>query len=176
LLVHLAERALAIPSRAAESVDLLETLRTSGGSIPSALGSAASQVLGRAARESLDALVTGAPVATTVDALRHLVARAGRLGVPLGLEPGDAAVRIESALGRVLGALGAGQTSTVVADSLDLLSLRSVLGAQPDLWAAQNAAARLWREGSPADRDVLVPLMRALDFAPSVFATRHERG
>ena len=33
---------------------------------------------------------------------------------------------------------------------------------QVDLWAAQNAAARLWRQGSREDRQTLAPLMSAL--------------
>jgi hypothetical protein len=176
LLIHFAGRALATPSKAATGVDFLETLHASGGSIPSTLEGVASQGLRGAARESLDALVTGGRVTTTIAALRDLVARAGRLGVPLGLDPGEAASRLESALDRVLGALRAGPTLALVTDGLDLLSLRLALGAQPDLWAVQNAAAHLWRAGSPADRDVLALLMRALGFAPAVFAAPQERG
>jgi hypothetical protein len=39
----------------------------------------------------------------------------------------------------------------------------------PDLWAAQNAAAELWRGGSAEDRTALASLMAALGFAPGSF-------
>jgi hypothetical protein len=63
-----------------------------------------------------------------------------------------------------------------VDDALALLTLGTVLEAPPELWAARNAAAHLWRGGSEADRDALGPLMAALGFAPAAFASPREKG
>jgi hypothetical protein len=181
LLAHLAGRSLAVPPSApgptvAAGRDFLESLRATGGSIPTALGISASHALGQAARERLAALGAGGAVAPAAEALRDLVARAGRLGLALGLEPEEIAPRLESALERVLGALRASSTAPGVADGLELLGLGTALGAPLDLWASQNAAVRLWREGSPADRAELAPLMTALGFAPDLDEPARERG
>ena len=61
-------------------------------------------------------------------------------------------------------------TTSATADALGLLALRHALDAPLDLWAAENAVARLWRQGSPEDRATLAPLMSALGFAPGALA------
>jgi hypothetical protein len=63
-----------------------------------------------------------------------------------------------------------------VTDGLALLALGTAFEASPDLWEAQNTVADLWREGSPGDREVLVPLMSALGFAPGALAAPREQG
>ena len=181
LLAYFAERALAAPARArerapADTPALLDTLCGSDGSIPLTLETAVRHLLTQRARDHLATLGAGGPVTAAVAGLRDLVARAGRLGITLGLEAGEAAPRIESALACGLVALRAGPTVAVVADVLGLLGLGTSLAALPDLWASQNAAARLWREGSPADREVLGPLMTALGFAPRALAGSREEG
>jgi alpha-amylase/alpha-mannosidase (GH57 family) len=77
--------------------------------------------------------------------------------------------------GRVLQTLQVGATTLAVTDGLDLLVLGASLDARADLWAAQSAAARLWHAGTPAEREVLAPLMTALGFAPAVFGSSSER-
>jgi alpha-amylase/alpha-mannosidase (GH57 family) len=181
LLARLAERWLASPTgapeqAAVEGADLLDALRSGGGSLSPTLAAEASRALTRAARAHLAALEAGGPVTAAAQGLRDLAARASRLGVALELEPRDAASRIESALGRVLERLGGGPTPAAVADGLDLLALGATLSPPLDLWASQNAAACLWRDGAAADRDVLAPLTAALGFAPGAFATSREGG
>ena len=133
-------------------------------------------LLARAAREELAALAAGGPVTAAAHRLRELVAETRSLGIPLGLAAEQVVPPIQSALGRVLEALRAATTATAVTDGLALLALGTVLEAPPDLWAAQNAVAGLWREGSPGDREVLAPLMSALGFAPGALAVPREQG
>jgi hypothetical protein len=129
----------------------------------------------RGVEEELTALAAGAPVVPAVNRIRALVAEARSLGIP-GLRPEWVAQTIEAALDRHLEALRAGATVRAVDDALALLTLGTVLEAPPELWAARNAAAHLWREGSEADRDALGPLMAALGFAPAAFASPREKG
>ena len=180
LAAHLAARALAAPpgahDRADRSPALLDTLLAREGPLPPGLGSAASSALTRVAREHLAALEADGPVPAAVRGIRDVIIQASRLGVALGLDPGEVAARIESALERVLGALRSGPTAVTVADGLDLLALGAAIDPRPDLWASQNAAAGLWRAGAPAHRDLLAPLMAALGFAPGAFGPAPERG
>lgn len=180
LLAYLAERALAAPRSDREPVSSdpapLDALRAEQGCLPPSLGVVVSHALRHAAREHLAALETSDPVTTSVQGLRDLAARAVQLDISLGLEPGEIAPRIESALERVIESLRAGPTSATVADVLDLLALGTALEARPDLWASQNAAARLWHESAPPDRERLAPLMVALGFAPGIFGSSRERG
>ena len=181
LLARLAERALATPEGAqgwgdAGSRRLLKELRLVEGPIPPALASVAHGLLARAAREELAGLAAGGPASAAAHRLRELVAEARSLGIPLGLAAGQVGPALQSALGRVLEALRAATTATAVADGLALVALGSALEAPADLWAAQNAAARLWREASPGDREMLAPLMSALGFAPGALAGPREQG
>ena len=63
----------------------------------------------------------------------------------------------------------------ILVNNAGILGGLSVLEMPLDLWEAQNAALRLWREGSQPDRDVLAPLMAALGFAPPALLTPRER-
>jgi hypothetical protein len=175
LLARLAEHALETPEGASTCVGaawrrLLDELRRVEGPIPSALASVARRLVARAASEELAVLEAAGPVTEAVDRIRALIAEARSLGIALELGSAEVALAIQSALGRVLGALRAGPTAAGVTDALALLGLGSDLEAPPDLWAAQNAVARLWREGSERAREALVPLMAALGFAPGAFA------
>jgi hypothetical protein len=140
------------------------------------LASVARRLLARAVSEELAVLAAGGPVTTAVNRIRELVAEARSLEITLGLGLEQVTLAIESALGRVLGALRAGPAATTVTDALALLVLGTELEAPPDLWAAQNVVARLWREGPQRDRDVLAPLMAALGFAPTAPASAGEKG
>ncbi len=82
----------------------------------------------------------------------------------------DVTRAIGSALGCALETLRAHVTSAAAADALALLAIGHALDAPIDLWEAQNAAARLWRQGSREDRQTLAPLMSALGFAPGALA------
>ena len=180
LVTHLAARTLAAPPGARERADgrraLLDTLRAIDGPLPPDVGAAASRALTLLAREHLVALESGGAVPAAVQGMRDVAAQASRLGIALGLEPGEVAARLESALEGALGALRSGPTARTVADGLDLLAFGATLDARPDLWASQNAAAGLWHASAPADRDVLAPLMTALGFAPDAFGPSPERG
>ena len=181
LLVRMAERAQETPSRAEKSVDaasrrLLDELQRGGESVPPALASVARPLLERAASEELAVLAAGGPVAPAVDRIRELVTGARSLGLPLGRGLGQGTPAIESALGHVLDVLRMGPTATTVTDALALLGLGTELEAAPDLWAAQNVVARLWREGSERDRGMLAPLMAALGFAPDAFTAPRGQG
>jgi hypothetical protein len=181
LLARLAELALATPEGARGWVDagsrrLLEELRLVEGPIPPALASVTQRLLARAAREELAVLAAGGPVTAAAHRLRELVAETRSLGIPLGLAAEQVVPAIQSALGRALEALRAATTTTVVTDGLALLALGTALGAPPDLWAAQNVVAGLWRGASPGDREVLAPLMSALGFAPGALGAPREQG
>jgi hypothetical protein len=181
LLARLAERALATPEGARWWVDagsrrLLKELRLVEGPIPPALARVAQRLLARAAREEITVLGAGGLVTASARRLRELVAETRSLEIPLGLAAEQVVPAIQSALGRVLEALRAATTAAAVTDGLALLALGTALGAPPDLWAAQNVVAGLWREASPDDREVLAPLMSALGFAPDAPAAPRGQG
>jgi alpha-amylase/alpha-mannosidase (GH57 family) len=175
LLALHAERALGTPEDGQVGIDaavprLLEELRPREGPLPPALAGVTRRLLARAAGQALGTLDAGGPVADTVDRIRVLDAEARSRGLDLGLDAAQVGRVIQSTLGRVLRLFRAGEPTALVRDALALLGLATELGATPDLWAAQNAAARLWREGSTGDREGLAPLMSALGFAPGVLA------
>ena len=181
LLVRLAERVLETPEAGRDRVDaatrrLLGALHPVEGPVPPVLASVARRLLARAAKEELAVLAAGGSVTAAVDRVRELVVEARSLGIALGLGVEQVALAIESALGRVLGALRAGPTATTVTDAFALLGLGTELEASPDLRATQNVVARLWRGGSEQDREVLAPLMAALGFAPGAFAGPRGQG
>ncbi len=181
LLARLAERTLATPEGARWWVDagsrrLLKELRLVEGPIPPALARVAQRLLARAAREEITVLGAGGLVTASARRLRELVAETRSLEIPLGLAAEQVVPAIQSALGRVLEALRAATTAAAVTDGLALLALGTALGAPPDLWAAQNVVAGLWREASPDDREVLAPLMSALGFAPDAPAALRGQG
>ena len=172
LLVRFAERALEIPEdpddRAGPGTrDLLEELRLVDGPPPPALASVARRLASRSVSDELGRLTAGGPVLPAVDRIRALIAGTRSLGITLDSQREAGARAIQAALGRLLPGPGPRVTSRTVDDALGLLALGTVLEAPLDLWAAQNAATRLWREGSQLDRDVLAPLMTALGFAPA---------
>lgn len=146
------------------------------GPIPPALARVAQRLLARAAREEITVLGAGGLVTASARRLRELVAETRSLEIPLGLAAEQVVPAIQSALGRVLEALRAATTAAAVTDGLALLALGTALGAPPDLWAAQNVVAGLWREASPDDREVLAPLMSALGFAPDAPAAPRGQG
>ena len=88
-------------------------------------------------------------MAESTQRLREVLAEARSLAISLGLRTEDVTRAIGSALGCVLETLRAHVTSAAVADALALLAIGHALDAPIDLWEAQNAAARLWRQGSP---------------------------
>ena len=92
--------------------------------------------------------------------------RPGRWGSRSSSRPEQVGPAIQAALGRVL-AGASGRARRRRPSTMRSRSWRSgpTLETPPDLWAAQNAAARLWREGSTRDREALAPLMAALGFA-----------
>jgi hypothetical protein len=181
LLARLAERVL-VPAQSGHhrlgegSRLLLDELRSMEGPIPPALATVARSLLARAAGGELAALAAGGPVGPRVDQIRALLAGARSLGIALALRPELVAPPIEAALGRVLGEFRANAPAAAVGDALALLALGASLETVPTLWAVQNEAARLWRAGSPRDRDVLAPLMAALGFAPAALAIPREEG
>jgi alpha-amylase/alpha-mannosidase (GH57 family) len=173
LAARLAERALDGPAGApldAAGRQLLGELRGVEGAIPPDLAVVARRLLARAARDELAALAKGSPVAASTARLREVMAEAHSLAIPLGLDAPGVARAIGSALERALDTLRARVTTSATADALGLLALRHALDAPLDLWAAENAVARLWRQGSPEDRATLAPLMSALGFAPGALA------
>ena len=170
LLARLAERALKTP----EDVDdceetgireLLEELRLFEGRVPPALASVARRLASRSVSDELNRLAAGASVLPAVDRIRALIAGARSLGIALDLQSEEVAPAIQAALGRLVRELGPGTTAKTVDDALGLLGLGAVLETPLDLWAAQNAAMHVWRQGPQPDRDVLAPLMAALGFA-----------
>jgi hypothetical protein len=181
LVARLAERALEAADGARGGAAgavrrLLDELRTAEGPIPQTLTGVGGRLLVRAAGEAVAALGAGGPVRAAVDRIRALDAEARSRGMSLGLEPEQVSRVIESALARVLPASGGVATAATVSDALCLLGLAAELETTPDLWAAQNVVARLWREGSMADREPLAPLMSALGFAPGALAVPPGRG
>jgi hypothetical protein len=140
------------------------------GPIPPGLADVARRLLARAARDELARLAEGGPVGESTQRLREVLAEARSLAITLGLRTEDVARAIGTALGCALEALRAHVTSAATADALALLAIGHALDAQVDLWEAQNAAARLWRQGSREDRQTLAPLMSALGFAPGALA------
>jgi hypothetical protein len=181
LLTRLAERVLDAREGARDSVDgttrrLLDELRPGAGPMPPALTGVACRLLARAGSEALAALEAGGPVRAAADRIRALDAEARSRGMSLGLGTEQVSRVIQSTLGRVLLAFGSGPTTATVSDALCLLSLGTELETTPDLWAAQNVVARLWREGSTSDREALAPLMSALGFAPAALAVSPGRG
>jgi hypothetical protein len=171
LLTRLAERALGSPEGGRDRVGgvarrLLREVRSVGGPVPPELAGTARRLLARVASEELAALAAGGAVTEGIERLRELVSETRSLGIALGLDPEPVARSLGSALGRVLAALEAGPTVPAVADVLALVGLGTDLSAPPDVWAAQNALARLWRAGAERDRETLAPLMTALGFAP----------
>jgi alpha-amylase/alpha-mannosidase (GH57 family) len=181
LLALQAERIVGTPDDGQVDVDaaarrLYDELRSAEGRIPSALAGVTRRLLTRAAGQALGALDAGGPVADAIGRLRTLDAQARSWGMDLGLDPAEVGRVIQSTLVRVLGAFRAGEPAETVRDALGLLGLASELGTTPDLWAVQNGAARLWREGSTGDREALAPLMGALGFAPGALAASPGRG
>jgi alpha-amylase/alpha-mannosidase (GH57 family) len=180
LLARLAERALETP----EDVDdcketgirqLLGELRLVEGRVPPALASVARRLASQSVNDELDRLAAGASVSPAVDRIRALIAGTRPLGISLDLQSEEVAPAIQAALGRLVRGLGPGATAKTVNDALGLLALGTVLETPLDLWEAQNAALRLWREGSQPDRDVLAPLMAALGFAPAALLKPRQR-
>jgi alpha-amylase/alpha-mannosidase (GH57 family) len=157
------------------SRQLLGELRRVEGPIPPGLADVARRLLLRAARDELAKLADGGPVAESTQRVREVLAEARSLAISLGLRTEDVARAIGSALGCALETLRAQVTSAATADALALLAIGHALDVQVDLWEAQNAAARLWRQGSREDRQTLAPLMSALGFAPGALAGPRQR-
>ena len=173
LVSRLAERALHAPAGAPIEVasrQLLGELHGVEGPIPSDLADVARRLLGRSAREELVTLAEGGPVTGSTQRLREVLAEGRSLGISLGLGAEDVSRAIGSALGRALETLRARVTTAATADTLALLAVGHALDAPIDLWAAQNAVARLWRQASSEDRLTLAPIMSALGFAPGALA------
>ena len=180
LLVRFAERALETPEDAGDRAGpgtraLLEELRLADGPPPPALAGMARRLTSRSVSDELGRLATGGPVLPAVDRIRALIAATRSLGIALDLQREEGARAIQAALGRQLPGPGPRAMARTVDEVLGLLALGTVLEVPLDLWAAQNAATRLWREGSQLDRAVLAPLMTALGFAPAGPARPGER-
>jgi alpha-amylase/alpha-mannosidase (GH57 family) len=179
LIARLAEEALGTSEGPAERADgerlLLAELRLGAGPLPPDLAGTIHRLVVRAVRSELAALAAGGAVTETAHRVRELVAELGSRGLTLGLGPAEVAPSLEAALARALDALRSAATAPRVADALTLLSLGATLSATPDLWAAQNAAARLWGESAAEARDLLAPLMAALGFAPGTSAASGAR-
>jgi uncharacterized protein DUF3536 len=172
LVARLAERALGGAGAPLEPAgrQLLAELRGVEGPTPSDLADVARRLLARAARDELAKLAAGGPVAGSTQRLREVLAEARSLAISLGLGAEDVTRAIGAALGRALETLSPHVTAEAIADALALLAIGQALDAEVDLWEAQNAAARLWRQGSREDRQTLAPLMSALGFAPGALA------
>jgi hypothetical protein len=180
LLARRAERALETTADVdgrgeTQSRELLEELRTVERPVPVALAGLASRLVSRSVGDELRRLAGGGPVLPGVDRVRALIARTQSLGIALDLRSEEAALAIQAALERRLEGLGPGASVKTVDDALALLALGTVLEAPPDLWAAQNAATRVWRDAPQPGREVLAPLMAALGFAPAAPAPARER-
>jgi alpha-amylase/alpha-mannosidase (GH57 family) len=170
LLARLAERALKTPGDVDDREEtgireLVEEMRLVEGRVPPTLASVARRLASRSVLDELSRLAAGAPVLPAVDRIRALIAGARSLGIALNLQSEEVAPAIQAALGRLLRGLGPGTTTKTVEDALGLLGLGAVLETPLDLWAAQNAAIRVWRQVPQPDRDALAPLMAALGFA-----------
>jgi hypothetical protein len=181
LLTRLTERVLEARDGAHDGVDattrrLLDELRPAEGPMPPALTGVGRRLLARAASDALAALEAGGPVRAAVDRIRALDAEARSRGMSLGLGAEQVSRAIESALRRVVLAFESGSTAATVGDALCLLGLGTELETTPDLWAAQNTVARLFRGGSTSDRERLAPLMSALGFAPGALVVSPGRG
>jgi hypothetical protein len=144
--------------------------------MPLALTGVGRRLLARAASDALAALEAGGPVRAAVDRIRALDAEARSRGMSLGLGAEQVSRAIESALRHVVLAFESGSTAATVGDALCLLGLGTELETTPDLWAAQNTVARLFRGGSTSDRERLAPLMSALGFAPGALVVSPGRG
>jgi hypothetical protein len=173
LAAWLAERALEDATGAsleATTRELLTELRNVEGPVPPDLADLARRFLARAARAELAALASGGAVASSTHRLREALAEAHSLGITLGLDPEEVSRALGAALRLVLTSLDRRVTAPAVADALAVVAIGHALDVPADLWAVQNAAARLWRRCSRDDRQTLDHLMSGLGFAPGALS------